>query len=74
MERFENYPIREYPPDPIWDKKRKMYLDPLTKKPLDPKKPQILPLEPPKKKKGKKEPEFQIPNWADNRSDFIKLI
>jgi hypothetical protein len=61
---FKEYPIREYPLDPIWDKKRKIYLDPLTKKPLDPKKPWILPIDPPKKSKKKKAVEFPIPEWA----------
>lgn len=36
---FETYPSRVYPPEPIYDKKKKVYLDPVTLKPLDPKKP-----------------------------------
>jgi len=36
---FELYPHRDYPPEPIWDKKRKQYLDPVTNKPIDLKKP-----------------------------------
>lgn len=60
--------------DPIWDKKRKIYLDPVTKKPLDPKKPQILPIDPPKKSKKKKTIEFQIPEWAQIRLDFLKKV
>lgn len=36
---FKNYPLREYPPDPKWDKRRKQWLDAVTGKPLDPKKP-----------------------------------
>jgi hypothetical protein len=39
LRNFETYPTREYPPDPIYDKKKKVYLDPITLKPLDPKKP-----------------------------------
>lgn len=45
---FNSYPIREYPPEPKWDKRRKQWLDGTTGKPLDPKKPQILPIKPPK--------------------------
>lgn len=72
---FEGYPVREYPPDPKWDKRRKQWLDGVTGKPIDPKKPQILPLNPPKKKKGKKkQEEFQIPEWAKERKVLVEKI
>ena len=76
---FTEYPVREYPPDPIWDKRGKRWIDAVTKKPIDPKKPQILPLNPPKKKKKKKkkgqkeEPEYVIPEWAEDRKTLIAM-
>ncbi len=39
LNNFTNYPLREYPDPPIWDARGKRWLDPHTKKPLDPKKP-----------------------------------
>ena len=57
---FMEYPVRPDPyPDPlVIDPKSKRPLDPATKKPTDPT--NLLP----KKKKGKKEPKFLIPEWA----------
>ncbi len=59
---FIDYPQRPDPyPDPlIIDQKSKRPLDPVTKKPTDP-----INLMP-KKKKGKKEPKFNIPEWAND--------
>lgn len=58
--------------DPIWDRRGKRWLDPVTKRPIDPKKPQILPLDPPKKKK--KEPQFIVPEFAKDRENLVTLI
>jgi hypothetical protein len=60
LQMFEEYPIRPDPyPDPlVIDFKTKKPLDPETKKPTDPA--NLLP----KKKKGKKEPKFVVPDWA----------
>ncbi len=75
MKLFETYPTRDYPPDPIWDKKKKVYLDPVTLKPLDPKKPQILSLVPEKmSKKSKGKIEVIIPEWAEVRANLIQKI
>lgn len=64
-QKFEKYPLRDYPLEPIYDKKNKRYLDPNTKKVLDPKKPWILPLKKKKKKRRKKKKNlFEIPEWA----------
>lgn len=74
LTKFEDYALRVYPPDPIWDPRGKRYLDAVTKKPIDLKKPQILPLNPPKKKKKKnQEPEFVIPGWAFERKQLISF-
>ena len=57
---FIEYPQRPDPyPDPLMiDPKSKKPLDPATKKPTDPM--NLMP----KKKKGKNNPKFNIPDWA----------
>lgn len=56
---FSEYPVREYPAlAMLIDPKSKKPIDPRTKKPIDPK------LIPPAPKKKKKEPKFQVPDWA----------
>ena len=82
LTNFENYRKIEYPPPPIYDKRGKRWIDAITKKPIDLKKPQILPLKPKKKKKkkkrkkkkGKKEEEEKktIPEWAEDRKMLIE--
>jgi ankyrin repeat protein len=76
IELFESHPTRDYPPDPVWDYRGKRWLDGTTMKPLDPKKPVILPLNPPKKgRKGKrKKQEIEFPEWATDRKDLVKYI
>ena len=54
LKNFLEYPYKEYPPEPIWDRKGKRYIHPITKKTIDMKKPYILPLVAPKKKKKKR--------------------
>lgn len=63
---FLEYPQRPDPyPDPlVIDFKTKKPLDPETKKPTDPA--NLLP----KKKKGKKEPKFTVPEWATELKDM----
>jgi len=60
LQLFLEYPLRPdpYPAPLAIDFKTKKPLDPETKKPTDPA--NLLP----KKKKGKKEPKFIIPEWA----------
>jgi len=74
LKDFIDYPIREFPPEPKWDPKGKRWLDPISGKPLDPKKPIYLNPNPPKKKgkNKKKEPEF--PDWALEREKLEKAI
>ena len=66
FQMFLDYPQRPDPyPDPlVIDFKTKKPLDPETKKPTDPA--NLLP----KKKKGKKEPKFTIPEWATELKDM----
>ena len=67
---FCEYPQRPDPyPDPlVIDFKTKKPLDPETKKPTDPV--NLLP----KKKKGKKQPQFVIPEWATELQDMNNKI
>ena len=76
VEMFQDYPQRTYPPDPLWDPRGKRWLDAVTKKPLDPKKPVILPLNPPKKKKKKSKKKFlpEYPEWAQERNKLIEMV
>ncbi len=59
---FTEYPVRPDPyPDPlVIDPKTKKPLDPATKKPTDPV--NLIP----KKKGGKKDPKFVVPEWAND--------
>lgn len=68
---FEQYPIRPDPyPDPlVIDFKTKKPLDPETKKPTDP-----VNLLPKKNKKGKKAPQFVIPEWAADLKEMNEKI
>lgn len=74
-QQFDQYPHREYPPDPVWDARGKRWLHGETLKPLDPKKPVVLPLHPPKKgKKRRKQKDFSFPDWAQDRKAFVQRI
>lgn len=77
VEMFQEYPERDYPPDPLWDPRGKRWLDAVTKKPLDPKKPVILPINPPKKKKGKRGKKKHLPEypeWAQDRKTLSDMV
>ena len=43
LKDFNEYPTRDYPPSPVWDRKGKRWLSGVDGKPLDPKKPVFLP-------------------------------
>lgn len=70
FQMFLEYPPRPDPyPDPlVIDFKTKKPIDPETKKPTDPA--NLLP----KKKKGKKEPKYMIPEWATQLKDLNDKI
>lgn len=76
VDLFTEYPRREYPPDPVWDSRGKRWLDPVTNKPLDPKKPVILPLNPPKRNRRnkKKKQEIEFPSWARERKELLQRM
>lgn len=71
---FFEYPAREFPPEPKWDPKGKRFLDPATGKPLDPKKPVYLSLNPPKKSRKNKKKDTEFPDWALERESLEKSI
>lgn len=70
LQLFQEYPQRPdpYPAPLVIDFKTKKPLDPETKKPTDPA--NLLP----KKKKGKKEPKFIVPEWAADLKDLNERI